>query len=88
MQAEDFLHAGQRRKFFGRNLAQLRFGEAPAQCVDDCAPASLEQRQGIHRQRVEEAAADVGRPGFQVGEHPDRIAPAGRRDRDTEHVTQ
>ena len=78
VQAEHLLNARQRRKFFGGNGAQLGIGKAPIQRVDHVAPPRLEQGQGVQCQRVEEATAGVGLPGFQIGDYPNRVALAGR----------
>jgi len=88
VQAEHLLHTGQRRKFFGRNFSQLRFGKSPVQRVNHEAPARLQQCQGVQGQRIEEAAADVGRPGVEVGHDPNTVTFAGRRNHDPKHIAK
>lgn len=59
-------------------------GNLRSRVLDHVQPPALEQGQGIQRQRVEKSA-----PGFGVvGEHANRIALTGRRDRDAQHVAQ
>ena len=69
VQAEHLLNAGQRRKFFGGNVSQIRFGKPAGEQAGDLPPPRLQQRQRVQGQRVEEPAAGVA-PGIEVGEHP------------------
>jgi hypothetical protein len=54
VQAEHFLNAGQRRKFFGGNVSQIRFREPTGQ--GDLTPSLRQQGEGVQRERVEESA--------------------------------